>query len=114
MSDTTGHTAVIVMTTVADQASANLIADALLDRRQAACIQQLDIQSHYRWQGEKRSDPEILLLVKTSVSAQDLAIRTIRELHRYDLPEIATVPLSGGSPEYLDWLVAQTGAGTAG
>ena len=61
--------ALIVFTTVADRDSAATIAQELLERREAACIQQLDIRSHYRWEGEVRSDPEVLLLVKTSSAA---------------------------------------------
>ena len=103
--------ATMLMTTVADAAGAEKIASALLERGQAACVQQLDILSRYRWEGELRSDPEILLLVKTSVAARDAAIETIRSLHDYDLPEIAAVPITAGLPGYLDWVVTETSRG---
>jgi periplasmic divalent cation tolerance protein len=32
----------------------------------------------------------------------------IRDNHSYDLPEIITTPITGGSIEYLSWLVAET------
>jgi periplasmic divalent cation tolerance protein len=105
--------AFVVMTTVADAASAATIAADLLERREAACIQELEIRSHYRWEGEVRSDPERLLLVKTTAAARDAAMATIRRLHSYELPEIIALPVDAGLPEYLAWLGTETGRETA-
>ena len=32
----------------------------------------------------------------------------VRELHPYDLPETLALPAVGGSPDYLDWVNAET------
>jgi len=83
---------------------ASRIAEALVERRQAACVQQVPIRSVYRWKGRVEHDDEVLLLVKTT-SARALDIEaTIDELHSYDLPAVTIVPIAGGSDEYLDWL----------
>ena len=75
-------------------------------------MQQLDIKSHYRWEGEVRCDPEILLLVKTSKAAADAAMQTIRRLHDYDVPEIVALPIIGGLPEYLGWIASEAIGGS--
>lgn len=83
---------------------ADRIADALVERRFAACVQQLPIRSTYRWEGEIHHDDEILLLVKTRAARFDDVAATVRELHSYDVPAITAVPIAHGSDDYLAWL----------
>lgn len=84
------------------------IADALVERRYAACVQQLPIRSTYRWDGEVQHDDEILLLVKTRAARFDDVAATVRELHSYDVPAITAVPVGQGSDDYLAWIDAET------
>ena len=87
---------------------ATMIADALVGRRLAACVQQLPIRSTYRWQGAIQRDDELLLLVKTT-SERIAAVRdAVAELHSYDVPALTVVALADGSPDYLAWLRAET------
>ena len=100
--------AILIMTTVDSEDAAARVASALVERREAACVQQVDIRSRYRWEGEVKCDPEILLLVKTSTEASEAAMRTIRENHGYDVPEIIALPVTDGLPAYLDWIADST------
>ena len=100
--------AILIMTTVDSEDAAAHLATKLVERREAACVQQVDIRSRYRWQGEVKCDPEILLLVKTSTAAAEAAMETIRENHGYDVPEIVTLPVTDGLPAYLDWIAGST------
>lgn len=103
--------AVVVMTTVDDEARARMLGEKLLEARLAACVQELRISSRYRWEGAVQCDPEILLLVKTSKAAADAAMRCIEQHHSYDVPEILVVPVTDGLPAYLAWLAREsTGA----
>jgi len=112
MPDAHGSTgASLIMTTVGSDDQAARIAGALVERREAACVQQLAIKSNYRWEGEVRRDTEILLLVKTSNDAADAAMQTIRRLHDYDVPEVVALPVVGGLPEYLAWIDNETTGG---
>ena len=63
-------TLMVVMTTVSDTAEADTLARELVDRRLAACVQLVDITSHYRWDGDVRDEPEVLLLIKTPAPAK--------------------------------------------
>lgn len=98
----------VIMTTVDSEELAASLAAVLLERRLAACVQQLEITSRYRWEGAVQCDAEILLLVKTSAAAAEAAVRAIEENHSYDVPEILVLPATGGLPAYLDWIAAET------
>lgn len=87
---------------------ADRIADALVERRFAACVQQLPIRSTYRWDGAVQHDEEILLLVKTTAARVDDVVELARELHSYDLPAVSAVPIVHGSDRYLAWIDAET------
>lgn len=100
--------ATVIMTTIDSAEAAALLATALVERREAACVQQIDIRSRYRWEGEVKCDPEILLLVKTSTAAAPAAMQTIEEHHSYEMPEIVSLPVTDGLPAYLDWITTET------
>ncbi len=95
---------VLVSCAAGSRGNASEIASALVSERLAACVHVLPIESHYRWKGEVCCEPEFLLQVKTT-SDRLAAIETlIKRLHTYELPEIAVVPILGGSAEYLAWI----------
>ena len=98
----------IVFTTVATPDDAHRLADGLLDKRLAACVQILAIQSAYRWKGAVQREPEQLLLIKTRAALYPAVEVHLRAHHPYELPEIVHVPIDAGSPDYLRWLAAET------
>ena len=99
----------IVLTTVATPDDARRLADGLLEKRLAACVQILAIQSAYRWKGAVQREPEQLLLIKTRVALYSAVEAHLRAHHPYEVPEIVRVPIAAGSPDYLRWLAAETG-----
>ncbi|MES2254759.1 MAG: divalent-cation tolerance protein CutA [Pseudomonadota bacterium] len=98
-----------VTTTVATRDDARRIADALLSERLAACVQFLEIESHYVWKGERMAEPEVMLLAKTRADLFDRAIARIRTLHPYETPEIVAQNFSAGFAPYLTWVADNTG-----
>ena len=101
--------AIVVSTTAGSMAEAETIAQALLDRRLAACVQMAPIASCYVWKGEVAREDEILLLVKTRAALFDEVAAAIRAAHSYETPEIIATSVSAGSDDYLKWLAASTG-----
>lgn len=101
--------AIVVLTSAPDRAVARKIADMLLERRLAACVNILaECTSVYRWKGVVESAGEVPLLIKTRADIYDDVEAAIRELHPYELPEIIALPVAQGSADYLDWVNAQT------
>ena len=91
---------------------ARKIAEALVERRLAACVNLVpEIESIYRWQGEIQRDREILLIVKSIRSRFDEIEALVRELHTYQVPEVIAVSMDHGSTAYLNWLRESVVAG---
>lgn len=100
---------ILVLSNLPDQASAARLAEALVERGQAACVNILaPCISIYHWQGKTESAQEIPILIKTTLDRYASVEQTIREHHPYELPEIIHVPITGGLPDYLAWLSSET------
>ena len=101
---------ILVFSTAGSDSEADRIAHALLERRQAACVNILPkIASIYRWQGKVERSEEWLLLIKTTRNAFEQVRQTIQELHSYEVPECISVPIENGSTSYLEWLGESVG-----
>jgi periplasmic divalent cation tolerance protein len=86
---------------------ANRLADMLVDKRLAACVQIMrEMNSVFRWQGKVETQREVLLIAKTLSSRFAEIEREVVKLHSYETPEIVAVPLCAGSGPYLEWLSA--------
>ncbi|MDK9701685.1 MAG: divalent-cation tolerance protein CutA [Sulfuritalea sp.] len=103
----------LVLTHLPDEASAQALATALVTEHLAACVNVLaPCRSVYRWQGKVESATEVPLLIKSTTARYAALEAAIRARHPYELPEIVAVPIAHGLPEYLTWLIAETGAET--
>jgi periplasmic divalent cation tolerance protein len=99
----------LVVTSLPERESAEKLADLLVERRLAACVNILaPCTSVYRWQGEMQHDEEHPLLIKTAKRRYAELEAVIRANHPYELPEIIAVPISGGLPAYLQWVESET------
>ena len=98
----------IVTTTLDDPVAAQKITQTLLQERLAACIQQQQIQSSYRWQGALESSEEIRLEIKTRTALFPQVKARILALHPYDLPEIIAVAITDAHSDYLEWIRDET------
>ena len=104
-------TKLLVLTNLPDRAAAEKLADALLERRLAACVNILSpCRSVYRWKGAVQHDEEHPMLIKTTQERYAELEQALRAGHPYELPEIIAVPIERGLPAYLDWVDAETGA----
>ena len=101
----------LVLTNLPDRASAERLADALIEKRVAACVNILaPCRSVYRWEGAVQHDEEHPLLIKTTSQSYAALEAAIRALHPYELPEIIAVPVERGLQPYLDWVAAESTA----
>ena len=98
-----------VMSTAPDKDIARKIAEALVNKKLAACVNIIDgIESVYRWQGDVQNDKEYLMIIKTTERHIDRAYNTMLELHPYDVPEWLVQGIDAGSEPYLDWIRSST------
>lgn len=95
----------LVLTTAGSEAEANQIAQTLVERRLAACVNIIPrIQSVYRWRDKVEKSEELLLLVKSKRGLEPKLRAAIRELHSYELPEHVALAIEHGSDAYLQWI----------
>lgn len=101
--------ALLVITNLPDREVAERLADALITKHLAACVNVLAAcRSVYRWKGEVQHDEEYPLLIKTTYERYPELEAEIRALHPYELPEIIAVPIERGLPGYLVWVAEET------
>ena len=102
---------IVVLMTAANADEASRIAELLVGRRLAACVQILPkIDSIYIWEGKVQRESEILLLAKTTRANFHQLDLEVRAVHSYDTPEIIALPIAAGSAGYLDWLGENVGS----
>jgi periplasmic divalent cation tolerance protein len=95
----------LVLTTAGSESEARKIAEMLVERRLAACVNIIPrIHSVYRWEEKVETAEEFLLIAKTVKSKEDQVQAVIRELHSYELPECISIPIESGNAEYLRWI----------
>lgn len=95
----------VALVTAGSEAEARKIAQGLVTRMLAACVNIVPgVTSIYRWQEEVQEDQEWLLVVKTRRDVLEELIQYVQRIHSYDLPEIIAVSLAGGSRDYIRWL----------
>eukprot|EP00796_Vickermania_ingenoplastis_P003618 gene3618-2555_t len=90
------------------------VARQLVRSHAAACVNLIpQVTSVYRWEGEVKEDEELLLMIKTQRSCVEEVVRQVKDVHPYECPEVIATDVSGGLKPYMDWVVAQTGEGSA-
>lgn len=99
----------LVLTNLPDRAAAERLADLVVAKNLAACVNILaPCRSVYRWKGEVQHDDEHPLLIKTTTERYGALEQTLRDGHPYELPEIIAVPIERGLPAYLEWVATET------
>jgi periplasmic divalent cation tolerance protein len=96
--------AILVMCAVGNRDEAARIAHALVEKRLAACVQMMPIESWYHWGGVVQHEPELMLHIKMMRSRFAALCEVIEALHSYDVPEIVALPITDASPRYLAWV----------
>ena len=66
------------------------------------------VTSIFTWKGKVEQDREWLLILKSKASLSKRLISRVRKLHSYEVPEVITLPIVAGNPEYLKWVRAST------
>jgi periplasmic divalent cation tolerance protein len=101
--------ALLVLTNLPDRAAAETLADTLIEKRLAACVNILaPCRSVYRWKGAVQHDEEHPMLIKTTAERYAALEAAIRAGHPYELPEIIALEVEHGLPAYLSWVAGET------
>ncbi len=94
----------IVWTTTDRKDIAELIANNLLEKGLAACVQMDEVNSFFKWQGRLTASKELRLIIKARSADYPQIQKVILSLHNYQIPEIIMTKIAAGLPTYLQWL----------
>ena len=98
-----------VFTTVEKREDARKIAEVVVGRRLAACVQVVGpIGSTYWWKGKVEDAEEWLCLMKTRKELYGKLEAAVKSVHPYEEPEIIALPIVEGSEGYLRWIEENT------
>jgi len=100
--------ALVVLTTLANDADARALVTALVAARLVACGTLLPgARSIYRWEGQMKEEAEVVVLLKTDASKWEALCAAVRERHPYQVPELLALPVERGLERYLSWLTSE-------
>ena len=99
----------IIYITAGSKEEADKLSRGLVKEKLAFCVNTVPgIQSTYQWEGKIHVDDEILLIVKTRQDRYEALEQWVKQNHSYDVPEIISLPIQKGLPEYVqaidDWV----------
>ena len=84
-------------------------ARTLVEERLAACGHLVaPIRSVYRWNGAVHDDAEARVALHTRRSLVPAIVTRTGQAHSYDVPCVIALPVVGGNPDYLRWILDET------
>ena len=96
---------IIIKTTTDSHKIMKLIANTLLNKKLAACVNMIPrMRSKYVADGRITESREVILLIKTTEKLENKVYKTIKDLHNYEIPEISTIQTSKVDKDYENWL----------
>jgi periplasmic divalent cation tolerance protein len=85
------------------------IARLLVERRLVACANIIPwVESIFMWNNQLDTTQETKVIFKTCADRFEDVEKFILSNAKYEVPEILKVPITGGNPEYLDWVSQST------
>jgi periplasmic divalent cation tolerance protein len=96
---------IVIISTYPDKKSISKIANSVVKKNLAACVNYTKISSVYIWKGKMEETEEFLALFKTTQGVTELLKKEIAKTHPYEVPEIVELKMDSVNKSYLDWLV---------
>ena len=98
-----------VYMTAPDMVVAERLAEFLVARRLAACVNLLPgMRSVYWWEGAVEHGEEVVLIAKTEEDRYSALERAVLDAHPYDCPCIVALPVARANPAFAAWITAST------
>jgi periplasmic divalent cation tolerance protein len=99
---------IIIISTYPNKKSIISIANELVKKKFAACVNITKISSIYSWKGKIENTSEFIAIFKTTYKNKKILLKKIKETHPYQVPEIIEIEISSINKPYLDWLLDST------
>jgi len=99
---------VIIVSIFPSKQSVTSIANQIVKKKLAACVNITKISSVYTWKGKIENQDEYLALFKTTKKNNLTLKKELEKLHPYDVPENAEINVEAINQPYMKWLVDST------
>lgn len=87
----------------APREAASDLAESLVERRLAACVNRVECSSVFRWEDEVVTEPEVILLAKTTDERYAELREFVREKHPYEVPCIERFEEDAVAADFAAW-----------
>lgn len=101
-------TLITLLLTCANRQEAQNIAQALLDKKLAACVRLSDVNSSFWWQDKIENADEVQLVIESIKDKFDDIETTIRQLHSYETFALTAYPVLKASKGVEGWVKEAT------
>ena len=95
---------VFIYTTCRDVGEAKKLGKLILEKKLAACVNIMPIESIYQWEGGLKEDQEAALLIKTNEPKIADIESLILGSHSYSTPFVGAVDVHRLNREYREWM----------
>jgi periplasmic divalent cation tolerance protein len=99
----------VILVTASSETQARRIARKLLQRKLAACVNFVPVESMFLWKSMIQEEEEVLMIIKTTTEMFDELMSAVKSVHTYDTPEIIGMPIVLGATDYLKWITDEVG-----
>lgn len=83
--------------------AAERIAREVIEDRLAACVNVVDCESTYRWEGAIHEEAESILFIKTTEDAAEALMDRVEAIHPHDVPCIERFEESRVASAFHNW-----------
>jgi periplasmic divalent cation tolerance protein len=95
---------IFIYTTFPTKKEAKAIAEELVTKKLAACVNIFPIHSVYQWEGKVQKSAEYGAIIKTKRQQFNAIKQCIVSCHSYKTPCIVEVSLGRAFKPYLEWV----------
>ncbi|MEM4295583.1 MAG: divalent-cation tolerance protein CutA [Candidatus Anstonellales archaeon] len=100
----------VAFTTTDKKSVAENIANALISKNIASCVQIISMQSFYLWEGKKQKSKEYLIIIKAKNQNVKIIEKEVKRLSNYELPEFIYFK-ANASKDYAAWINGKNNGG---
>lgn len=95
---------ILIFVSFESKEDAEKVANALIDKKLAACVSLVPATNFYYWKGKKVKASEIESIIKTRDDKFEAIKSEIESLLSYEIPQIISVKVDKASEPYVKWL----------
>ena len=99
---------IVIISTYPNKKSLDKIANTIVSKKLAACVNYTKINSVYHWKGKIEKVVEFLAFFKTTEKVKKTLKEEIARTHPYQIPEIVELKMDSVNESYQNWLAEST------